>query len=35
MPIPMYLSMHEEAKLTPQQRKLIKTWAQDHVKEEE
>lgn len=35
MPIPMYLSMHEEAKLTIQQRKLIKTWAQDLVKEEE
>jgi len=35
MPIPMYLKMHEEAKLTTQQRKLIKTWAQDLVKEEE
>ena len=35
MPIPMYLSMHEEAKLTMQERKLIKTWAQDLVKEEE
>ena len=35
MPIPMYLSMHEEAELTTQQRKLIKTWAQGLVKEEE
>jgi hypothetical protein len=34
MPIPMYLKMHEEAQLTTKQRKLIKTWAQSHVKEE-
>jgi len=35
MPIPMYLKMHEEAKLTSKQRKLIKSWAQVLVKEEE
>ena len=35
MPIPMYISMHEEAKLTKKQRKLIKTWAKKNIKEEE
>jgi len=35
MPIPMYLSLHEEAELTSQQRRDIKTWAQSHIKEEE
>ena len=35
MPIPMYMKMHEEAKLTTKQRKLIKTWARKHIKEEE
>ncbi len=34
MPIPMYLSMHEEAKLTTKQRKNIKTWAESHIVEE-
>jgi len=35
MPIPMYVNMHEEAKLTAKQRKMIKTWAGNLVKEEE
>jgi len=35
MPIPMYLNIHEEAKLTQKQRNMIKTWAQSHVVEEE
>ena len=35
MPIPMYVKMHEEAKLTGKQRKMIKTWAGNLVKEEE
>lgn len=34
MPIPMYVNMHEEAKLTAKQRKMIKTWAGNLVKEE-
>ena len=34
MPIPMYLSMHEEAKLTTKQRKDIKAWAESHIVEE-
>ena len=35
MPIPMYMKMHEEAKLTAKQRKMIRTWAKNLVKEEE
>ena len=35
MPIPMYVSMHEEAKLTAKQRKEIKDWAKSHIIEEE
>ena len=35
MPVPMYLSMHEEAKLTTKQRKDIKAWAESHIEEEE
>ncbi len=34
MPIPMYLNMHEEAKLTLKQRKQIKEWAQSNIKED-
>jgi hypothetical protein len=34
MPMPMYLSMHEEAKLTQVQRNSIKEWAQNNIKEE-
>jgi len=34
MPIPMYVSMHEEAKLTTKQRKDIKVWAKSHIIEE-
>ncbi|MEN8304524.1 MAG: heme-binding domain-containing protein [Campylobacterota bacterium] len=34
MPMPMYLSMHEEAELSPKERKRIKTWAKSHIKEE-
>ena len=33
MPLPMYLMVHEEAKLTKSQREKIKTWAQSHLKE--
>ena len=35
MPIPMYLRMHEDAKLSQEEREKIKTWAQSHVVEEE
>ncbi len=35
MPIPMYLNMHQEAKLTAEQRKTIKTWAENLIKKEE
>lgn len=34
MPIPMYLNLHEEAKLTRAQRKSIRKWAQSYIKEE-
>ena len=34
MPIPMYLSLHEEAKLTRAQRNSIRKWAQSYIKEE-
>lgn len=34
MPMPMYLSLHEEAKLTQKQRNTIKKWAQSYIKEE-
>jgi len=33
MPIPMYIKMHEDAKLTQAQRKEIKTWAKSHIKD--
>jgi len=35
MPIPMYLTIHEEAKLTQKERDQIKSWAQSHVIDEE
>ena len=35
MPMPMYLILHEEAKLTRAQRENIKQWAESHIKEEE
>ena len=34
MPIPMYLNLHEEAKLTRAQRNSIRKWAQSYIKEE-
>ena len=34
MPIPMYLNLHEEAKLTRVQRNSIRKWAQSYIKEE-
>ena len=34
MPMPMYLSMHEEAKLTKSQRELIKKWAKHNIKDD-
>ena len=34
MPIPMYLKMHKDAKLTRKQRDSIKAWAKSHIKEE-
>ena len=33
MPIPMYLKMHKDAKLTQVQRKEIKEWAKSHIKD--
>jgi hypothetical protein len=35
MPMPMYLTLHKEAKLTRAQRESIKKWAKSHIKEEE
>ncbi len=35
MPMPMYLLIHEEAKLTKAQRDTIKAWAKSHMKEED
>ena len=35
MPLLMYLMIHEDAKLTREQREKIKAWAKSHVKEEE
>ena len=34
MPMPMYLTMHEDAKLTKEQREKIKKWAQEQIVEE-
>ncbi|WP_415405682.1 heme-binding domain-containing protein [Sulfurovum sp. CS9] len=34
MPIPMYLSLHDEAKLTRAQRNSIRKWAQSYIKDE-
>ncbi|TET88933.1 MAG: cytochrome C, partial [Sulfurovum sp.] len=34
MPIPMYLNLHEDAKLTKVQRDSIKKWAQSYITEE-
>jgi len=34
MPIPMYLNLHEDAKLTRAQRNSIRKWAQSYIKEE-
>ncbi len=34
MPMPMYLSIHKNARLTHAQRNEIKKWAKSHVKEE-
>ena len=33
MPMPMYLTIHEEAKLTQKQRNQIKAWAKGFIKE--
>lgn len=33
MPVPMYLKLHEEARLTKAQRKEIRVWAQSHIKD--
>jgi len=33
MPMPMYLTVHEEAKLTQKERNKIKAWAQSHIRE--
>jgi len=35
MPMPMYLTIHKDARLTQQERNTIKTWAESHIKEEE
>jgi len=34
MPMPMYLTMHEEAKLTSDEREKIKEWAKSNITEE-
>jgi len=34
MPMPMYLTMHEDAKLTKEQREKIKKWAESNIKDE-
>ncbi len=34
MPMPMYLIVHEDAKLTREERETIKKWAESHIKEE-
>lgn len=34
MPMPMYLMIHKDAKLTKEQRAKIKKWAQSHITEE-
>ncbi|MCB4750300.1 MAG: heme-binding domain-containing protein, partial [Sulfurovum sp.] len=34
MPIPMYLIIHEDARLTKSQRDAIKIWAKDHILKE-
>jgi hypothetical protein len=33
MPIPMYLWVHKEARLTPAERKAIIDWAKSHIRE--
>jgi len=35
MPLPMYLTIHKEARLKKEQREEIASWAQSHIKEEE
>ncbi len=35
MPMPMYLTIHKDAKLTQAQRNKIKAWAKSHIKKEE
>jgi hypothetical protein len=35
MPMPMYLIVHKEAKLTQKQRQAIKVWAKSHLTEED
>ena len=34
MPLPMYLSMHENAALSQEERAQIKRWAEEHIAEE-
>jgi len=34
MPMPMYLTLHDEAKLTRAQREEIRKWAESNIKEE-
>jgi len=33
MPMPMYLTLHEQANLTKEERDTIKKWAQSHIRE--
>jgi len=35
MPLPMYLKMHENARLTPMQRNELKVWVKNMLKEED
>jgi len=35
MPMPMYLTVHKDARLTKEQRDTINNWAKSHIKEDE
>jgi hypothetical protein len=35
MPMPMYLTIHKDARLTKEQREKIASWAKSHIKEDD
>jgi len=35
MPLPMYLTIHKEARLNREEREMIKKWAQSHIEQRE